>query len=327
MVAQVGFPHPTNSLIKITVYTRAQEARHQQLMDALPNGWQPYTVGTVVPKGLTLWNGLLIPTAQFNAISASGGLNMPTATADPNIMPAHIAARLRAAEIGSFSGLRTENANTWLRAARNKLEQMQCPRRFWIPEVAIRLTEDAALWSAEWHEQTPIEERTWDQFQEAFLAKFVKQMSEFLVAREMRKLKQTGNVKDYIRAWEELRCSAPPEMIFDSPSTVLAFWDGLKSYVQRHMIMRNCVNLDSAYNEAELAAGTADSLHEHTRATRAEKTQSKAPRSSQPGRVQHANKPYDRPPSSGSAAQSNRTNFRSSATQDHDGTGNDRGTQ
>ena len=114
-------------------------------------------------------------------------------------MPTHILQRLRNIEFGVFTGNIEENATQWIQSAQNKLAQVDCPPRFWRSKVAIRFTQDAALWSEEWSQSTPEEDQSWDAYKAASLAHFAPPDTEVWVARAAKELRHTVTVQEYIR--------------------------------------------------------------------------------------------------------------------------------
>ena len=233
-------------------------------MADLPAGWALHKEGQPIPEGSVLYQGITMPLGQFNALSAANliGARGPAATPqpDPNIMPSHVAQRLRVAKIGSFSGMREESGLRWICSAQTKLEQVGCDCRFWIPEIAIRLKYNAAAWSEKWHQEHD-KPRDYDQFKANFLAKFEKPVHEITIAQDLKKLRQSGTLEEYTRAYKELRLRAPPTMIFDSPTTCVNYINGLKSYITRQVNFSRCTSLQATYEEAKNARGKANSLY------------------------------------------------------------------
>ena len=307
-------------------------------MADLPAGWALHEEGQPIPEGSVLYQGITMPLGQFNALSAANLIGARgTAAApqpDPNIMPGHVAQRLRVAEIGSFSGLREESGLRWIRSAQTKLEQVGCDRRFWIPEIVIRLKFDAAAWAEAWHQDHP-EPRNYEQFKADFLTRFEKPVHEITIAQDLKKLRQTGTLEEYTRAYEELRLRAPPTMVFDSPTTCVNYLDGLKPYITRQVDFSRCTSLQATYEEAENARGKADSLFRSQRDTKEKPLGSRPPRG-QGGNRNGGNKPYERPATShaaGSSSQSNRppqhgrSQFRTAETEEEEEQGKASGSQ
>jgi hypothetical protein len=107
-------------------------------MADLPEGWARFTLGDAVPENRVVFNGYLIPVGQFNALSAGGMFTTLAAGAeDPTHIPNHVLQRLRNVDFGSFSGNVEENPTQWIQLPQNKLNQVECPQRFWRSEVAI----------------------------------------------------------------------------------------------------------------------------------------------------------------------------------------------
>lgn len=303
-------------------------------MSGLPRDWIPYTPGAEIPENHVLYQNVLVPVPAFNALSSQGFFQMPSAiprSADESIMPAHVAQRLRSAALEAFAGANDENAAAWIQSAQSKLSQIECPTRFWIAEISIRLTHDAGTWCDEWHKAN--EEKDWDKFKTDFLARFVMKDTALMIARNVKNLTQTGTVKELTRAYEELRLRAPPDMAFDTPATHLMYYDALKPHVMRHVNLDNVTNLQSLYREAEKAEQTSNALHK-SQANKRErpKENHSNQRSTRPARGDQ--KPQAPGNSNGQThsnhqnnGQSNRTHFRVTSTQDQDEAGKARGEQ
>ena len=82
-----------------------------------------------------------------------------------------------------------------------------------------------------------------------------------MIAQELKKIKMTGTIKEYITAYKDIRDRAPTSMNFDNPSTRVNFYDHLKPYVMRHFNLNVCETLQDCFQEGKHAAQQADSLH------------------------------------------------------------------
>ena len=117
-------------------------------MAQLLNGWLCYIASIEVPNNHTIWSGMVIPTNQFNAISANGSFNTRQGYVPPNTgMPSHVLKNLKMSNLGTFSGSDEENALGWINSVQNKFEQLECEPRFWFSQVSVRLVHDAERWA------------------------------------------------------------------------------------------------------------------------------------------------------------------------------------
>jgi hypothetical protein len=214
---------------------------------------------------------------------------------DPTHIPNHVLQRLRNVDFGSFSGNVEENPTQWIQSAQNKLNQVECPQRFWRSEVAIRLTHDAALWSERWIETTHAIDQTWDNYKAAFLVQFAPPDTEVRIARAAKCLRHTGSIQEYIRAWDELRLRAPAGMDFDSVGYRLDFFNHLKPHVLRLTDFTRAYSMRELYAEARAAEQKAETLHQALNAAKvaAGGHEKRNPRGGK--KKEEPAKPYSRP--------------------------------
>lgn len=90
--------------------------------------------------------------------------------------------------------------------------------------------------------------------------RFDKPVHNITMAQDLRKLRQTGTLKEYTRAYKELRLHAPPTMVFDSPTMCVNYLDVLKPYITRQVNFSRCKSLQATYKETKNAFSKADSL-------------------------------------------------------------------
>ena len=229
---------------------------------ALPPGWTDYSEGDPVPAGFTIFNGMLIPTEQFNLLSRKGIFTAPAALPqEENTVTPLMLQRLRSAQIGTFAGHCGENATMWIDNTETKFSQIGYPQELWPSEVSLRLTSIAAKFVGEWFQKNPTLNNNWAEFKKAFTEQFCLKDTDTMIAQELKKIKMTGTIEEYIAAYKDICNRTPTSMNFNDPSTRVNFYDHLKPYVMRHFNLNVCETLQDCFQEGKRAAQQADSLH------------------------------------------------------------------
>lgn len=120
-----------------------------------------------------------------------------------------------------------------------------------IRTATMYLVDDAMLW---WRRRYADIERgtcsidTWEDFQKELLKQFYPENAEHLARRSLKRLKQTGSIRDYVKEFSSLMLEIP-----DMPEKELLFnfMDGLQQWAEQELRRRGVQDLASAMAAAE----------------------------------------------------------------------------
>lgn len=260
----------------------------------LPEGWLVYNPDEDIPNTHVFFNGLLIPYAQHVAMARLGVLNQTGHPPPPpeQGIPKYVLNRLQMAELGTFACNTEENAANWIDSIEHKLSQVECPERYWISEVSLRLKLEASKWADNWQRENRTNP-TWTLFKTEFLERFHRPEMDLNIIAVIENLKQTDTVRDYIKVFDEARVRAPVEIDFDHAAMRRLFTKGLKPFVARNMDMKVCVDLQTTFREAEAAEYKSNLTYNPPKKNNDNNGQLSLQKTSR--QEQHNKKPYSRP--------------------------------
>ncbi|KAJ9057479.1 hypothetical protein DSO57_1022271 [Entomophthora muscae] len=90
-------------------------------------------------------------------------------------------------------------------------------QQLWVSKIVLCVTGITSCFVSKLLAQHPDQKENWEVFKAAFLKKFSMKESNVVIMMELRMLKMTGTIKEYIAAYKELSNCAPSTINFDKP--------------------------------------------------------------------------------------------------------------
>lgn len=161
--------------------------------------------------------------------------------------------RIRVPEPQGFKGTRDEkeidnflwHMERYLKAMRLEDEEDQ------VQTASMYLTDDAMLW---WRRRSAEAEKgqcalnTWEDFVRELKAQFYPEHVEYLARRQLRRLKHTGTLKEYVKEYSKLMLSISNMAEEDR---LFFFLDGLQLWANKELVGRDVKDVSSAIAMAE----------------------------------------------------------------------------
>ena len=155
---------------------------------ALPPGWTNYSKDNPVPAGFTIFNGMLIPTKQFNLLSRRGTFTTPASCPqEESTVTLLMLQRLRSAQIGTFAGHWGENTTMWIDNTKTKFSQIGYPQELWPSEISLRLTCIVAKFIGERFQKNPTLNNNWAELKNYSLSKFCLKDTDTMMPKNLRR--------------------------------------------------------------------------------------------------------------------------------------------